>query len=180
MREELIATLYNADDQLKQDELRRLQPGTQEFAILDATLRLVRRAVPLNPLFQSLNPAYLADARLDNGESPDQRLSALGAGPLHSLQSFLGLPARLQSSIWEDDGAIEDLVRNYIEARGTALNNPAPLPSNWEAAAPTPDYWESRLQRSLALGKVRPSLWEVTDPMRPQQVRIDDIPRYRL
>lgn len=149
MRPKIIQDLYAEDGTLKHDELQRLTPGTKEFAILDETIRTWRRVATNLLLFMHLNPAYHADARIENGERPDHDLPGLGRHPLERLRSFLALSARDQRFILIDDGAMLDLVEGYKAARGAALRYPEHLPPDWKTRATSENDWEEELQRDL-------------------------------
>lgn len=152
MRFVSIQDLYDDNDQLKAEELRRLTPGTREFAILDETIRAVRRRPAMSNwrLFHRLNIAYYADARIEDGEIPDQTLAGLGTCALSSLQSFLTLPPRAQRYVHGDDGAMADLLQEYLAMRDWALTEPAPLPFDWQTRGATPTSRQENIEHMLS------------------------------
>ena len=84
----------------------------------------------------------------DDASAAD-RVPAFSADQLNRLRGLLNLSLHMQASVLDDDGATEDLLRDYLWLRGLAVRNPAPAPQTWTGAVLSMGNFEADLAHDL-------------------------------
>jgi hypothetical protein len=149
MRASFLRELYDENDFMKLEELRRLTPGTPEFAVLDATLRRVRRSSFAHADFKRMNPA------LRHTRASDQELPGFRDDVLHTMRSLFQLGARSQNYVMGDDASSHDLAKIYMWLRQLALTEPAQPDHNSERPLISHQNFEVDLARDFATMQTR-------------------------